>query len=118
MIRGSATFTIVVSRTTMNEPRTITTSTCQWYGMWARRSAKVGPERARSGWATVAIGLRLPGEREVRAWLAHVDADLSGRPERQRRPAGVNDDLDRHVLGHLGEVAGGVAGRQQREGRC
>src|SRR5438067_836154 len=60
MIRGSATLTIVVSRTTMNEPRTITTSACQWYGISVRRSRKRWRGLTPSGCATVAIPL--PGQ--------------------------------------------------------
>src|SRR5919198_108880 len=117
MIRGSATLTIVVSRTTMNDPRTITTSACQWYGIWVRRSTRWWRGRAPSGWATVAMGLRLPRQRQLGGGLADVDADLDRRPERQDDAPRVHHDLDRDVLGHLGEVARGVIRRQQREGR-
>src|SRR5215213_5448353 len=117
MIRGSATLTMVVSSTTMNEPSTMTTSACQWYGTWARRSARLGRARVPSGWATVAIGSGLPRERKLGARLADVNANLHRGAQRQNRPGRVHQDLDRYVLGHLGEVAGGVVGRQQREGR-
>src|SRR5436190_1530494 len=114
MIRGSATLTMVVSRITMKALSAMTTSACQWYGTEASLAPKRWAGRTPSGCANVAIGSPhprpatswLPRCRPLRAWLADVDADLDGRPERQHRPRRVDGDLDRHVLCDLGEVAG------------
>src|SRR4051794_37850034 len=108
MILGSATLTIVVSRMTMKALSAITTSACQWYGMAANRAPRPAPGRAPRGCATVAIASRLPRQRKLRAGLADLDADLHRGAERQHHPARIHGDLDRHVLGDLGEIPRGV----------
>src|SRR5215208_6535887 len=60
MIRGSATFTMVVSRITMKALRAITISACQWYGTLAKRAPSLCAGRAPSGCANVAIAALVP----------------------------------------------------------
>src|SRR5436190_15462215 len=105
MIRGSATLTIVVSRMTMKALRAMTISACQWYGMTAKRAPRPGAGRASSGCATVAIRLWLPRQRDVAGRLPHLDPDLHRSPEWQHHPGRVHGQLDRDVLGDLGEVS-------------
>src|ERR1700734_4106260 len=104
---GSDTLTMVVSSTSMKAASVTTTAISQGLP-WGVHS-----------WDLPPLAPFLPEEPLTRRSLLHVDGGLDRGPERDRQqriePA-IDDDLDRHALHDLDEVAGGVLGREGAEG--
>ena len=98
----SATLAIEVSSTCMKVAIEITTATSQ--GLRSPAAERLGRSATAVRWPSGSSHLHGRHHR-------HAGADIDvGRL--------VEHDLDRHALHHLDEVAGGVFGRQQAEGRA
>src|SRR5262245_51961250 len=110
----SATLTMLVSTTSRSAPSATAAATSH---LLTAGAARAGPSKVVADVAAVAdMGVSF-GFRGSRRLVAGVDREVDAQAGAQRavrRQVG-DGDADRHALHDLGEVAGGVVGRQQRE---